>query len=215
MKERKVGIIDYSIGNLFSVYQSCLKVGIIPTIISNPAEVSDYDGIILPGVGAYAKSMEDLHKTGMDKAVLDYIKTGKAFFGVCLGMQLLFESSTEFGGAKGLGVIEGNVLALRDSIADKNHPVPKITWDHLKLVETTWENTPLRGTTPEDDFYFVHSFYCLPDHAKDNLAGAEYFGVNYSAVILRDNIFATQFHPEKSGPKGLMIYNNWKEIYLK
>lgn len=214
MKNPKVGIVDYSIGNLFSVYQSCLKVGLQPFIINRPEELKNYDAIILPGVGAFAKSMEDLQKTGMDKAIFEYIKTGKPFFGVCLGMQLLFESSTEFGGSKGLGLIEGNVFGLRESLVDKKIAVPKVTWDTLEVVEVPWQNTPLQNNTSEDDFYFVHSFYCSPTNAKDNLAASEYYGINYSAAILRDNIFATQFHPEKSGPTGLMIYSSWKELYL-
>lgn len=213
MKQPRIGIIDYSIGNLFSVFRACANQGLEPVITNSPKDLEKLDGIILPGVGAFEKGMRDLKTTGMDEAIRKNIDQNKPFFGICLGMQLLFEHSEEFGGSNGLGIIKGNVLPLKDKVQDL--PVPKVAWDNLTpSTKSSWANSPLKSNAPSDDFYFVHSFYCSPSSDSDILAYASYGPLEYCAAIEKNNIFATQFHPEKSGDKGLRLYRNWKEKYF-
>jgi glutamine amidotransferase len=197
-----IAIIDYGMGNLASVSKALTYIHYESVITSDPEVIRNADGVILPGVGAYGPAMEALNKTGLDIAVKEAAASGKPLLGICLGMQLMLSGSEE--GAKegelieGLNIIPGKVLKFpaADTV-EKGLKVPQIGWNRL---------TDVTGELMRDgDFvYFVHSFYCLPDDDKDSAAKNEY-GIKYTAALQRGNIFATQFHPEKSGEAGLQM----------
>ncbi len=207
---KNVAIIDYSIGNLFSVQQACKEVGLNPFLVSTPKELKSADALILPGVGAFGQGMQNLVSSGLDEEIKSFIKTGKPFMGICLGMQLLLKSSAEFGESQGLGIIDGIVRKLPDD--NKELPVPKISWDEINEKDIAWDNTPLRGIQNKTDFYFVHSYYCDLSSTENELSYTTHGELNYCSSILKDNVFATQYHPEKSSKSGLQIYQNWKDL---
>lgn len=211
MSTVKVAVIDYSIGNLFSVVQACKSVGLVPVLTDDPKVVTDSDAVILPGVGAFTKGMQNLRDKGLDIAVRDHIDRGKPFFGICLGMQLLCSQSEEFEVTPGLGVIKGQVQHFRKFVPDQA-PVPQVMWNEVR-PERTWDSSPMESTPAGTHFYFVHSYFCRFEE-KVGLTETDYFGHKYSSSVLRDNVFATQFHPEKSGRDGLLIYKKWKELFL-
>jgi glutamine amidotransferase len=204
----KIAIIDYSIGNLFSVFQACKTVGLKPFFASDPSGLKSADGVILPGVGAFAAGMSSLRSVGLNEEVLSFIASGKPFMGICLGMQLLLEGSEEFGASNGLGVFAGRVRPFRPVVAPEL-PVPKTTWSKIKATKLGWLDSPLRTVPDGAHMYFVHSYYCDPDNHSCVLATSMYGDFSYSAVLRRDNVFATQFHPEKSGEQGLRVYEAW------
>lgn len=207
---KNVAIIDYEVGNLFSVKQACLTFGVNAFLTSNPKEIMAADKVILPGVGAFGRSMENLKKFELDKVLNDYVGMGKPLMGICLGLQLLFESSDEFGHHEGLGLLKGSVnrFPSLDTNGDKLL-VPQISWNKAKAANLDlWNKSPLKSLSSETYFYFVHSYFVTP---KENieLSTTNYGGLTYCSSIIKDNIFAVQFHPEKSGEKGLEIYKNW------
>jgi glutamine amidotransferase len=209
---KKIAVIDYSIGNLFSVIQACKYVELDPYLTSDPADLKNADAVILPGVGAFAKGMDNLRSKGLDSALHDFVKTGKPFLGVCLGMQLLCEQSEEFEVSQGLGILKGSVQNFR-RVVPENTPVPQVMWNEIQVGDQPWEGTPLEGANPNSHFYFVHSFYCQFTD-KISLSRTRYYGFEYASSVLKDNVFATQFHPEKSGREGIAIYRKWKELFL-
>jgi imidazole glycerol-phosphate synthase subunit HisH len=199
----KTIIVDFESGNLFSVHQACASMGLEPVISSSAEDLADAAGVILPGVGAFADAMKNLQNSGMTEALHLYIKSGRPFLGICLGLQLLLEESEEFGSSKGLGMIRGAVRKFQFSEQVK---VPHVGWSALRKPEhADWNASYFSGLQPGDEMYFVHSFYAAPSDAKDVFATAEYGGKSFCAAIRKNNIFATQFHPEKSGKKGLKI----------
>lgn len=206
----KITIVDYQLGNLFSVKHACEKMDCIPRISSSPEDILNSDGIILPGVGAFKAAMTNLTGNGLDQALIEYIKLGKPLMGVCLGMQLLFEYSEEFGYCQGLGVIPGMVSKFNIDIS-QNIKVPQIAWNTIKSPDnlTTWDDTPLVGVEQNEFMYFVHSFYAKPTNSAHILAKTTYHNTTYCSAVKSGNVFATQFHPEKSGSRGLLIYKNW------
>lgn len=196
-----IAIVDYGMGNLASVYKALKYLHYDAVITNDPAIIRSSDGLILPGVGAFAPAMEALQRSGLDEAVKNFAESGKPLLGICLGMQLLFDSSDEGakGGEpiKGLGLIPGRVVRFPDFLLEKGLKIPQIGWN--KLSDCT--GSILR----ENDFvYFVHSFYCVPENKEDCAARTDY-EIKYCAAVERGNIFATQFHPEKSGEAGLQI----------
>lgn len=212
---KKIAIIDYGLGNLFSVQQACLNLGMDAEITSDHSKIKNAHGIILPGVGAFAKAMENFNEKGLTDLVKTEVKKGKPFMGVCLGLQLLANSSEEFATTEGLGLIPGKVVKFPHMTKDnKVIRVPQIGWNKLQNPGVDWERSPLQGISKEDYFYFVHSFYISPDSKDVVLTQTEYEGVTYASSLLKDNIFAVQYHPEKSGEKGLLIYKNWMEKYV-
>jgi len=211
---KNICIVDYSIGNLFSVAQACKKVGLNPSVTSKPEDLKNADAVILPGVGAFAKGMKNLKANGMDEALGDFVQSGKPFMGICLGLQLLLEQSSEFETSKGLGFVKGTVRNLRDSkLVDAKETVPKISWDSNREAKS-WKQTPFKNINNDDDFYFVHSFYCDVDEKESILSTSTHGQLEYCSAVLKENIFAMQFHPEKSAQKGLLIYENWKNLFL-
>jgi imidazole glycerol-phosphate synthase subunit HisH len=214
---RKVVIIDYQLGNLFSVKQACEYLGYEASISSNPADLKEASFAILPGVGAFADGMENLRAFGLDQGIRDYVDAGKPLMGVCLGLQLLLTESDEFGNTQGLNLIPGVVRKFRKVELDGHaYKVPQIQWNLIREPETgRWTNSPLQVCASGDFMYFVHSFYAEPSDARYVLARTEYGETDYCSAVLKDNVFATQFHPEKSGLYGVNIYKEWFNLYSK
>jgi imidazole glycerol-phosphate synthase subunit HisH len=207
---KKIAIIDYSLGNLFSVQQAFTQCGSETFVSSDAESILAADAIVLPGVGAFAEAMDNLQKNRIDEAIKDSINKGKPFLGICLGMQLLFESSEEFGATKGLGIIEGEIKKFRSPSADKKLHVPQVGWNTIKQSQNTkWEGTILNGIDQNEYMYFVHSYYAVPSFTENSLCITNYGGIDYCSAVIKQNVTATQFHPEKSGKKGLVIYKNW------
>ena len=191
---------DTGLGNLGSVQKALAYLGYDSEITNDPARVMDADGVVLPGVGAIGAAMESLKSKGLDKVVHEYIATGKPFLGICLGMQMLFDTSEEsFGGepVKGLSVLPGKVVKFPSDMGLK---IPQIGWNEL--------NSRCEIIPDKEYVYFVHSYYCVPDKIQDVAATVNY-GIEYCCSVRRDNVFACQFHPEKSGEAGLAILNRW------
>ena len=201
-----IAIIDYGVGNLFSLRSSFAAIGEEAEVTNDLKAISNADRIILPGVGAFGDAARKLTESGMADALLKECKKGKPIMGICLGMQLLFEESYEFGVFKGLGLIKGKVVPFENAI-DKSLPIPQIGWNKLKLTNPS----PLfKNICDGDHVYFVHSYYadCSP---CDVIATSDY-GIDFTAAVQKDNVLGCQFHPEKSGKVGLSILKGFAEI---
>ena len=195
------GIIDYGVGNLFSLRSSFAYIG-EETIVSGDADVlNSCERILLPGVGAFADAAQKLRDCGLDKFVRDTASSGKPLLGICLGMQLLFEKSYEFGEYEGLGLLGGKIIPIPN--ADGKLKIPQIGWNALHFPENKPKNPLFRDVKPDDCVYFVHSFYAA-DCAESVIATTEY-GIELTAAAANGNVMGTQFHPEKSGKVGLSI----------
>jgi glutamine amidotransferase len=208
-------IIDYQLCNLFSVEQACFKVGLNPIVTSRKEDLIDANAIILPGVGAFGNAMKNLKKLDLISPLKDLVQKGIPLLGICLGLQLLFEESEEYGIHKGLGFIKGTVNKIANTFNNKKIKVPTIGWNTIYNDNIdNWDNSFLKGVDQNSFMYFVHSYYTKPDDSKDILTLTNYEGFEYCSSIKKNNICAFQFHPEKSGVKGLEIYNNIKESLL-
>jgi imidazole glycerol-phosphate synthase subunit HisH len=209
----RVAIVDYEAGNLFSVQQACKTVGLDPIITNTPEELINADAIVLPGVGAFGDAMNNLRRLDLIQPLREFVFCGKPFLGICLGMQLLFSESEEFGNNKGLNFIEGTVKKF-PSINKDNEliKVPQIGWNRIFSKSTkkkNWHDTPLESIINGEFMYFVHSYYASPFNGKEILSVTNYGGIEYCSAVIKDNIFATQFHPEKSAKEGIKIYQSW------
>ena len=195
-----IAIVDYGVGNLFSLKSSLAMIGADAIVTGNADDLRAADKIILPGVGAFEDAANKLRATGLDAVVTEQAKAGKPLLGICLGMQMLFDRSFEYGEHKGLGLIAGDVIDMRPVIP-ANLKVPHIGWNALKLNKPVH---PLFRYIKEGDcVYFVHSYYAA-NCEKDTIATAEY-GAGLTAAVARGNVMGCQFHPEKSGKVGLNI----------
>jgi glutamine amidotransferase len=194
-----IAIIDYGMGNLHSVAKAVERLGYDPLITSDPAEILQADGVILPGVGAFGDAMELIRSTGLDQTVRDAAKSGKPLLGICLGMQLLFTESEEHGSSQGLQILPGKVVRFRGSFK-----VPHMGWNGLIQLQ----DSPLFEGVGDGHAYFVHSYKVMPDVRTDLLATADYYG-EVSAVVGRGNVYGMQFHPEKSGSIGMQLLGNF------
>jgi glutamine amidotransferase len=212
----KVTIIDYGVGNLLSVSRALEHVGAEPVLAGTAAAVAEADRVVLPGVGAFGPAMETLHANGLADAVREVAQTRqRPFLGICLGMQMMLDSSTEFGCHAGLGLVPGQVTRISDTGADGTpHRIPHIGWAPLEPAEGggSWENSILRNTAPGDSVYFVHSFVARPTAPQDCIAVADYDGLPLAATIGKANIWGCQFHPEKSGAVGLRILESFLDV---
>jgi len=208
-----IGIVDYNMGNLASVINAFAKVGADATLESDPTKLAQYDKLILPGVGAFGDAMVHLKENGMDEAVIAYAKSGKPLLGICLGMQLLFESSEEFGSTKGLGLIPGKVVAFDERKFDHALKVPHMGWNELfqKDVGALPCGCPLfEGLEKDFYLYFVHSFHAVCD---DKYAiGKTHYGYEFVSAVQNGNIYGIQPHPEKSHENGLKIIENFANL---
>ncbi len=197
-----IGLIDYGVGNLFSLVSSFRMIGEEAEIVRTPEEICRADKLILPGVGAFGDAREKLGEHGMDEAVMDAARRGVPLLGICLGMQMLFETSDEFGMHSGLGLIPGRITAMQPRLPGELK-VPQIGWNALQM-----KPHPLFEGIPEGAcVYFVHS-YSAVECEKWTIAITEY-GIPVTAAVARDNVLGTQFHPEKSGRIGLQMLSNF------
>jgi glutamine amidotransferase len=202
----KVAIIDYDVGNIFSVEQACRKVGFDCVVTSEPDAIGSADAIILPGVGAFGDAMTRLRERGLAGAVTAFAGSGRPTLGICLGMQLMMQSSEEFGAHEGLGLVEGSVLRFPDLPGVK---IPQIQWNEVRFAENS---RLFAGMASGAAMYFLHSYYVAPAAADLLQATANYAGLDYCCALERDNIFAVQFHPERSGEQGLEVFRNFKNL---
>lgn len=211
---KKIVIVDYGLGNLYSIAQACIHLGYNPVISGDNEDILNADYVILPGVGAFSVAMHALRDTGLAQTIKKYAATGKPLMGVCLGMQLLFETSEEFGENKGLALIKGRVLRFPSIFEGSKLRIPNIGWCKIYSSHyNEWTNTPLCELKPsKDHMYFIHSYYVEPESKKNTLALSNYNGFKYASAVVNNNIWGFQFHPEKSGEEGLSIYKNFLEI---
>jgi glutamine amidotransferase len=210
-----VAIIDYNLGNLFSVVQACKFVGFEPIVTFNKDLILSADAIIIPGVGAFGDAMMQLKKFDIIEVLKDFISSGKTVLGICLGMQLLFSESEEFGNHSGLGIIKGSIKRFPEKYNEKKLFIPQIQWNQIFYPPqiNSWNKTLLNRIKMNEYMYFIHSYYAIPDHSVDVLCATSYEGFEYCSGIIRDNIIAVQFHPEKSGIEGLKIYQSlWDKV---
>ncbi len=204
---QKIAIIDYKMGNLSSVKNAFLKFNVEPDIIEESSALKKYDKIILPGVGAFADAMIHLKENGLDEAILEFVKSGKPLFGICLGMQLLFEKSEEFGSHNGLGIISGDIKYFDSSRFAHRLKIPHMGWNKMFVQK----KSPLfKGC--EDNFYlyFVHSYHVVCE--EKYIIGKTFYGYDFASAVQKDNVFGFQPHPEKSHNNGLKIIENFIKI---
>jgi len=201
-----IAIIDYGAGNLRSVVNAINRLGYEARVVNSPDEVLSARAVILPGVGAAADTMASLQKSGLDSAVKRYVAEGKPFLGVCIGMQVLFGGTEEGGWQECLGIIPGAVRRFAPGLK-----IPHMGWNQVrqKIAHPIFEGIP-----DEANFYFVHSYYGKPEDGS-LVAGETEYGIPFCSVVAKDNLVATQFHPEKSGEVGLKIYDNFIRIALR
>jgi len=198
-----IGIVDYGRGNLRSVEKALEKVGFEATVLTSPEGLDRVEGLILPGVGAFADAMEALNHGGWTLPITEFARSGRPFLGICLGMQVLFEVGEEHGVHAGLGLLAGKVVKF-----PPGGKIPHMGWNSLNLEQPS---RLLEGIPNESYFYFVHSYYALPTDWRDIIASSDY-GVVFPAVVGKDNIWGAQFHPEKSSPWGLQILTNFGKL---
>jgi len=212
----QVAIIDYEMGNLFSVKRALENAGLNYFVTSEASSILASDAAILPGVGAFGDAMKNLSKYDLIYPVRDYIASGRPFMGVCLGMQLLMDESEEFGAHKGIGIFDGSVVRLAP-LENRSFKIPQVGWNSIYPPadrEELWNDpsSPLKNIKNGEYMYFVHSFCCLLREADSVHSLTNYEGVQYCSSVLKKNVFACQFHPEKSAAMGLEIYSRWAEI---
>jgi glutamine amidotransferase len=211
----RVSIVDYGLGNLYSVQRACVHAGLEPTITSDRRELRASEGIILPGVGAFGDAMATLRRLDLVSPLRDAAASGTPILGVCLGIQLLMTRSEEFGAHEGLDILKGTVTRLRtDSEGRRPLKVPQICWNGIYRSQSAasadpWKGTPLEGQRDGTAMYFVHSYCVQPEDPGVILGTTRYGELEYCSSVSRGNLFAFQFHPERSGPDGLKIYDAW------
>lgn len=199
-----IGIVDYKMGNLASVMNAFHLLGEDAVIESDPHKLQTYERIILPGVGAFGDAMEHLKERGMDEAVREYAASGRYLLGICLGMQLLFDSSEEFGLTEGLGLIRGRVVAFDSSRFHTPLKVPHMGWNRM----FTTEHPLFDGLDEAHYLYFVHSYHALCENSADTV-GESVYGYRFTSAVAHDNVMGIQPHPEKSHKNGLTILQNF------
>ncbi len=198
-----VAIVDYGMGNLRSVEKGFLKVGVDARVVSDPSAVDNAQAVVLPGVGAFRDCMKNLRESSLIEPIVRSIQKGKPYLGICLGLQVLFTESEEFGVYKGFDILKGRVVRFQINLK-----VPHIGWNNVKILR----RPPIfDGIQDEAFFYFVHSFYVAPDD-NDVIATMTDYGITFTSMIWKENIFATQFHPEKSQELGLKVLKNFGDF---
>jgi glutamine amidotransferase len=206
-----ITIIDYEMGNLRSVEKAFESLGFAARVSSRPEDIISADKVVLPGVGAFADCVKNLRAGGFVEPLLAHVGSGKPLLGICVGMQMLFDESEEFGRHPGLGLIPGKVVRFPLGMVEKGErlKVPHMGWNNLLLKKPS----PLFKAVADASFvYFVHSYYCQAENEADVAASCRYGDIEFCASIWRDNIMATQFHPEKSQSIGLQIFRNFGEL---
>ncbi|OGW40025.1 MAG: imidazole glycerol phosphate synthase, glutamine amidotransferase subunit [Nitrospirae bacterium RBG_13_39_12] len=201
-----IAIIDYGMGNLRSVEKGFQKVGVGARVVADAKAIDDAHAVVLPGVGAFRDCMKNLEQKSLIEPIMRSIREGKPYLGICLGLQVLFTESEEFGIHKGFDIFKGRVVRFQTSLK-----VPHMGWNNVKILR----RPPIFGSIQDETyFYFVHSFYVVPDDEKV-IAGITEYGVNFASMVWKDNVFATQFHPEKSQETGIKILKNFGDFARK
>ncbi|HYA12264.1 MAG TPA: imidazole glycerol phosphate synthase subunit HisH [Thermodesulfovibrionales bacterium] len=201
-----IAIIDYGMGNLRSVEKGFLKVGVDARVVTTPQAVEGAQAVVLPGVGAFRDCMRNIERMSLIESVVRSIRKGKPYLGICLGLQVLFTESEEFGIYKGLDILKGKVVRFQVDLK-----VPHMGWNNVKILRSP----PIFDGIQDDSFfYFVHSYYVVPDD-NNVIAATSDYGVTFTSMVWKDNIFATQFHPEKSQETGLRILKNFGDFVRK
>lgn len=211
----KAAVVDYGLGNLFSIRRACEHVGMEVVVTPRKEEILRADVVILPGVGAFGDAMTTLHRLDLVEVLRDIAGSDKPLIGICLGIQLLLSESHEFGVHKGLGIIEGSVVRFEDPRErDRLLKVPQVQWNRIfhptdrRQEGNPWDDTPLAGLAAGEFMYFAHSFYVRPTDPSVILSVSRYGDVEFGSALRRRNVFACQFHPERSGAAGLRVYEN-------
>lgn len=205
MAEAKtIAIVDYGMGNLRSVEKGFMHVGADVRVVNDPQGVKNASAIVLPGVGAFGDCIRNLNDLGLIDPILCGIKSGKPFLGICLGLQILFEESEEFGQSRGLGVFKGRVPRFPES----DLKVPHMGWNRINIKQKA---PILDGIEDGSFFYFVHSYYVAPED-KSIIAATTEYGIEFTSMVWQDNVFATQFHPEKSQAAGLKVLKGFSDF---
>lgn len=208
----QVAIVDYGLGNLYSVKQACASVGLQATITSSKKEILESAAVILPGVGAFADAMANLHKLDLVTVLQDIARSPTLLIGICLGVQLLMTESYEFGRHAGLGILAGPVVRLdHPQEGERTLKVPQIGWNRIVPAgqgALSWEHTLLAGVPAGEYMYFVHSYIVQPQDSRVILSTTQYGNIRFCSSVQYNNIFACQFHPERSSKQGIKVYQN-------
>lgn len=213
MKIPKVVVVDYDMGNIFSIEWAIKFVGGSAVTTNDPKIISSADRIILPGVGAFGSAIKYLSDKGIKEAIYSFIAKSRPLLGICLGMQLLMSESFEFGIHKGLDIIKGKVVKFTEPVAKgEKFKIPHIGWSKLDFSfekNNSWSKTILEGLSKETLVYFVHSYFVRPNNPENILSETIYGNDRFCSTVFLENIYGCQFHPEKSGEAGLLIYKNF------
>ena len=206
-----IAVIDYGVGNLFSLLSSLNYVGLHTKLTNDIEEIKNANGIILPGVGAFRDAIGNLEKYGLKETLINEAKNGKPFLGICLGMQMLFEKSYEYGEYEGLGLINGTVEEIKKYIPENSDlKIPHMGWNSLAINDGFKDDKILKNVDNNEYVYYVHSYFAKTD-IKNIVAYSEY-GTKILGIVKNENVYGMQFHPEKSGDTGLKLLKNWGEL---
>ncbi|MGN0658944.1 MAG: imidazole glycerol phosphate synthase subunit HisH [Emergencia sp.] len=204
-----IAVIDYGVGNIFSLYSSFGYIGAEAVLTGDPEEIRKADKIVLPGVGAFGDAAEKLKKSGLADVVKEQAAAGKPLLGICLGMQLLFDESTEYGRHEGLGLISGQVVTM-EGVVPENYKIPHIGWNALHFPRDREKSPIFRYVEEGECVYFVHTYYAAG--CGESLIATTEYGAELTAAAAKDNVFGVQFHPEKSGETGMKILKAFCEL---
>ena len=206
-----IAVIDYGVGNLFSLLSSLNYVGLDTKLTNNIEEIKNSKGIILPGVGAFRDAIGNLEKYGLKETLINEAKNGKPFLGICLGMQMLFEKSYEYGEYEGLGLINGTVEEIKKYIPENSDlKIPHMGWNSLIINERFKDDKILKDVDNNEYVYYVHSYFAKTD--MKNIVTYSKYGTKIPGIVKNENVYGMQFHPEKSGDTGLKLLKNWGEL---
>ena len=207
-----IAVIDYGVGNLFSLLSSLNYVGLDTKLTNDIEEIKNANGIILPGVGAFRDAIGNLEKYGLKETLINEAKKGKPFLGICLGMQMLFEKSYEYGEYEGLGLIDGTVEEIKKYISENSNllKIPHMGWNSLIINERFKDDKILKDVDNNEYVYYVHSYFAKTD--MKNIVTYSEYGTKIPGIVKNENVYGMQFHPEKSGDTGLKLLKNWGEL---
>ena len=206
-----IAVIDYGVGNLFSLLSSLNYVGLDTKLTNDIEEIKNAKGIILPGVGAFRDAIGNLEKYGLKETLISEAKKGKPFLGICLGMQMLFEKSYEYGEYEGLGLINGTVGEIKKYIPENSDlKIPHMGWNSLIINERFKDDKILKDVDNNEYVYYVHSYFAKTD--MKNIVTYSEYGTKIPGIVKNENVYGMQFHPEKSGDTGLKLLKNWGEL---
>ena len=206
-----IAVIDYGVGNLFSLLSSLNYVGLDTKLTNDIEEIKNAKGIILPGVGAFRDAIGNLEKYGLKETLISEAKKGKPFLGICLGMQMLFEKSYEYGEYEGLGLINGTVEEIKKYIPENSDlKIPHMGWNSLIINERFKDDKILKDVDNNEYVYYVHSYFAKTD--MKNIVTYSEYGIKIPGIVKNENVYGMQFHPEKSGDTGLKLLKNWGKL---